>query len=225
MSYFLLIHTTLGQAFVAIAAGRQIRVVRENDQPREHGAFLHEAIGQMMQEQSLNYRELSAIGVTSGPGSYTGIRVGLSAAKGFGYALDIPLITCSTLQALAATAIEQVADPDPQYLPLIQARQSEYYSGLYDAKAKALRHDSLTLIDKEHPLIFTGARTILFGVGIDNNPEINGKAIRAGINKISPDAFAQLVEHLYQSGVVVSAGDASPQYLKDAFVTERKRVK
>lgn len=131
MALILNIDSTLQQSSVTIAKDGEILIAYENDIQRDHAAFIHVATEKIATEIPL--KDLDAVGVTIGPGSYTGLRVGLAAAKGFAYALNKPLITMGTLEVMAATAIAKLQVNAPFYLcPLIDARRMEVFMAIYD---------------------------------------------------------------------------------------------
>lgn len=224
MSYFLLIHTSLDKAFVAISKDDTILGIQRNDTPKEHGAFLHVAAQSLLKEQNISFSELTAIGVTKGPGSYTGIRVGLSAAKGFGFALNIPLVVCSTLLALAATATDKMKNDDAVYVPMIHARQSEYYVGFYDQSLTTLRKNSLVRVDTEDMISFPGKEHIFFGIGLDYFAKASDSYKMISIEEVDALTFATLVWNLFKQEKYTKADSAEPLYLKDAFVTISKTI-
>lgn len=226
MNYFLLIHTSLDKGFVALSVGANILYMEKNDQPREHGAFLHEAIGRALKNANVKLSQISAIGVTSGPGSYTGIRVGLAAAKGLAYAVSIPLVVCSNLLALAALAHQRLGAENATYIPLIHARQTEYYAGFYNSSLECIASDSLILSHHPLPAKTADKHQYIFGIDIDNySPATDEKFLTRidGVNYIDEQIFAGLVDRLYQQNQFVQAADAAPLYLKEAFVTARKK--
>src|SRR5690554_3247877 len=94
-----------------------------------HAEKLHVFIDEILQRNAFSYQSLNAIAISKGPGSYTGLRIGVSAAKGLCYALDIPLISIPTLQSLAL----QVQHPDGVIVPMIDARRMEVYTAVFDA--------------------------------------------------------------------------------------------
>ncbi len=139
MSLILNIDSSLENASVSIAENGEILNYLTNSFQKDHAAFLHMAINKLLTLNNLQPINLDAIACTIGPGSYTGLRVGLAAAKGFAYALNIPLIGVGTLTAMAQTAIlQQKNAPDFLYCPLIDARRMEVYTALYNAEMHEL---------------------------------------------------------------------------------------
>jgi tRNA threonylcarbamoyladenosine biosynthesis protein TsaB len=139
--------------------------VLENTSQKDHGAFVQTAIAQLLQTAGINFTDIKAIAVTAGPGSYTGLRVGMASAKGLSYALNKPLITISTLKLWAAATIRQINPADKMlFCPMIDARRMEVFTAVYDhlldpvMTALALVLNDLSyheLLDK-HPIIFSG---------------------------------------------------------------------
>src|SRR5579871_3489195 len=108
MALILNIDTAMAKAGICLAADGKALMVRENQEQKEHASWLHPAIEQMMHDAGYSLQQLQAVAVTAGPGSYTGLRVGMAAAKGFCYALNIPLIAEDTLKTMAFAAREQL---------------------------------------------------------------------------------------------------------------------
>ena len=139
MSVMLNIDTSLENASVSIAENGEILSYLTNSVQKNHAVFLHIAIDKLLTLNSLQPPDLDAIACTIGPGSYTGLRVGLAAAKGLAYGLHIPLISVGTLNAMARTAIlQQNNNGDFLYCPLIDARRMEVYTALYNAEQEEL---------------------------------------------------------------------------------------
>ena len=169
MSIILNIDTTLNFAYVSIAKNGITLQDIYNSEQKEHASFLVPAIQSLTRGQGIHFNELDSIAVTTGPGSYTGIRVGLATAKGLCYTLNKPLICINTLDAIANLAIHQqlkVDSPDPLTLvcPMIDARRMEVFSALYhfdftrksDPKALILAPDSFDDIFLTNKIIFIG---------------------------------------------------------------------
>ena len=125
--------TSTETASVSIARDGVILFSATNPVQKEHASFLHIAIKDLMQKADINFIDLDAIAVTEGPGSYTGLRVGMAAAKGLAYALNKPFITINTLTAMAFAAVTENERFD-YYCPMIDARRMEVYTALYNNK-------------------------------------------------------------------------------------------
>src|SRR4051812_21241256 len=123
MVHILTIHTATETAILNLMADEEILSTLSNDETKKHAAFLHEAIKELFSGHGLSIRDLDATAVTSGPGSYTGIRIGLATAKGICYALKIPLITYTALEAMAVSAAQFAGDNTALYCPMIDARR------------------------------------------------------------------------------------------------------
>lgn len=165
MSYILNIHTATEVAIVNLSKDAQTLCTKINTETKQHAAFLHAAIHDLLQQEGILIKRLDAIGITSGPGSYTGMRVGLAAAKGFCFALDIPLITLNTLEVMAGSAAGFVKDRDILYCPMIDARRMEVYTAVYSytmdeiesPAAKILSENSYVDYLKTPGIIFSGS--------------------------------------------------------------------
>lgn len=128
MSYILNIETATKNCSVALAKeGKTICCKEIAEEGYSHAERLHVFIEEIIKEAGIKWNDLSAIAVSQGPGSYTGLRIGVSAAKGLCYALDVPLIAVDTLQALAS----QVVLSDGLIIPMIDARRMEVYSAIF----------------------------------------------------------------------------------------------
>jgi tRNA threonylcarbamoyladenosine biosynthesis protein TsaB len=152
MSYLLCINSSVTSASVAIAKDGVLLQVRVNENHREHAGFLQPAIKEMLHTSGIAMNELAAVCVTEGPGSYTGLRIGLATAKGICYALQIPLITMPSTLVMAAAALQQlktakeVAD-DLLLCPMIDARRMEVFTAVYNSRLACLK--------QPHPLILS----------------------------------------------------------------------
>ncbi|WP_338647246.1 tRNA (adenosine(37)-N6)-threonylcarbamoyltransferase complex dimerization subunit type 1 TsaB [Flavobacterium sp. KS-LB2] len=128
MSYILNIETATKNCSIALAKeGKTICCKEIAEEGYSHAERLHVFIEEIIKEAGIKWNDLSAIAVSQGPGSYTGLRIGVSAAKGLCYALDVPLIAVDTLQALAS----QVVLSDGLIIPMIDARRMEVYSAIF----------------------------------------------------------------------------------------------
>ena len=132
MAIIINIDSSLETASVSIAKNGIILQHLVNDLQKQHASFLHIAVQKLTNDLKISFDEVDAIGCTIGPGSYTGLRVGLAAAKGFCYALNKPLITIGTLEAMAHSMQIQQPEKVIYYCPMIDARRMEVYTALYN---------------------------------------------------------------------------------------------
>ncbi len=169
MSFILNIDTSLETASVSLANNGKILASQINDVQKEHASFVHVAIQSLLIKKNLLAKDLAAIAVTIGPGSYTGLRVGLAAAKGLCYALKIPLIAISTLQMMAKDVITNNENlTDSIFCPLIDARRMEVFTALYDMEMKELNEESaIVLKPQTFATILTKKNILFFGSGME----------------------------------------------------------
>ena len=152
MSLLLHIDTAVENASICISIDGLLLRIAENKNQKDHAAWIQPAIQLLMKECNHSLNELNAIAVSNGPGSYTGLRVGLATAKGLCYALKIPLITLSTLEVMTV-ALKNTIDYRLQaknflYCPLIDARRMEVFTGLYDKDLKTIQEPHARIIDE-----------------------------------------------------------------------------
>ncbi len=178
MSLILHIDTSLEVASVSISRNGRTITSLENKIQKEHAAFIHYAIQNACKEVCVHLTDIQAVGVSIGPGSYTGLRVGLSAAKGLSYALAIPLITVGTLTAMAQAAVLKNNDCTLFYCPMIDARRNEVYTAVYSAQMGEQIAPQPMVLDecafsemlKEKNIIFFGSGSYKWkGICINHN--------------------------------------------------------
>lgn len=133
MSLILNIDTASENAHVSLAKDGLILHLLSNESQKEHASFLQTAIQQLTKSAGINLKTIDAVAVTAGPGSYTGLRVGMASAKGLCYALKKPLITIGTLEVLTASALQlfPTDNEDIFYCPMMDARRMEVFTAVY----------------------------------------------------------------------------------------------
>ncbi|MCU0403016.1 MAG: tRNA (adenosine(37)-N6)-threonylcarbamoyltransferase complex dimerization subunit type 1 TsaB [Chitinophagaceae bacterium] len=135
--YLLQIDTALARGSVMLSRGGMPVAVRINSNPMEHASFVQPAILSLFKETGIGISDIGAVAVSNGPGSYTGLRVGLASAKGLCYAWNVPLITISTLRIMAAAIRQNLAEtgkhdaPEIFLAPMIDARRMEVFFAVY----------------------------------------------------------------------------------------------
>lgn len=145
MALILNIETATKNCSVALSKDGRTLAIREiAEQNFSHAEKLHVFIEELFAESHLKLQDLSAIAVSQGPGSYTGLRIGVSAAKGLCYALSIPLIAVDTLEILA----RKINISNGTILPMIDARRLEVYSAFFDSNYAKIRETKAEIIDE-----------------------------------------------------------------------------
>jgi tRNA threonylcarbamoyladenosine biosynthesis protein TsaB len=169
MALLLHIDTATEHASICLSNNGQIISYAENTDPKNHGSFLQPAIQQVFQSTIYQLLDIDAISVSNGPGSYTGLRVGLASAKGLCFALNKPLIALNTLQIMAQAAIKHVQKTESAdnylFCPLIDARRMEVFTAIYDAQSNIILQPMASIIDEmsfkdvlhTNKIVFTGS--------------------------------------------------------------------
>lgn len=148
MATILNIETSTAVCSAALSKDGKIIGVQESSQPNVHAEKLAVFIRTLMEQAALPYASLDAIAVGTGPGSYTGLRIGTSTAKGLCYALDKPLLAIPTLKAMALASVAIIQRKDICYCAMIDARRLEVYTGLYDYAGIELMPVEAKILDK-----------------------------------------------------------------------------
>ncbi|MFN2456975.1 MAG: tRNA (adenosine(37)-N6)-threonylcarbamoyltransferase complex dimerization subunit type 1 TsaB [Chitinophagaceae bacterium] len=187
MSLIINIDTAVEKASVCIAHERNIIGIKSNFSQKDHAAWIHVAIQEICKEQNLTLNKVAAIAVSAGPGSYTGLRVGMATAKGLCYALNIPFIAVGTLKMMAFAATQSSEIREPQNLntqltyqpislsnlllcPMIDARRKEVFTAVYNTELTELLPPQNLILGpetfhhflKDHSLFFFGNGSIKF---------------------------------------------------------------
>ena len=216
--YILNIETATKNCSVSIAENGTTLLCREiAEQGYSHAEKLHVFIEEILEECNLKAKDLSAIAISQGPGSYTGLRIGVSAAKGLCYALDIPLIAIDTLGSLA----RQVKETDGFIIPMIDARRMEVYSAIFNGHEKA-REVQAEIITEES---FGEIEGKIYFVG-DCNEKCKTVLTKEnfifldGIIYPSAKEMSQISFEKYKKSDTVDVAYFEPFYLKDFFINK-----
>ena len=157
----LCIETATTNCSVALGKKGKVLALKEDySSSYSHAERLHLFIEQILQENDLKPQDLSAIAVSKGPGSYTGLRIGVSAAKGLCFALDLPLISIPTLRALA---LQVKQEKDGFIIPLLDARRMEVYTAGFSADRKQILDTQAKILDELVAVVYAGVVTFVIG--------------------------------------------------------------
>lgn len=222
-STILCIETATTNCSVAVGRDGKILEMRElNKKQYSHAEKLHLFMKEIMEEAGLSFSELDAIAVSKGPGSYTGLRIGVSAAKGLCFALGIPLISIPTLESLATQV--DVTGKD-LIVPLLDARRMEVYSAVFDASKKPIRETQAEILtDTSFQDYLTQHKVYFIGDGVEKFQAICTDANAVFVSEGFPSAKEMLVlaDKKYQEEQFEDVAYFEPYYLKD-FVAGKKK--
>lgn len=226
MDYLLNIHTTTETAIVCISNKDKIVASVSNNDSKKHASFLHFAIHHILHENNIPVSGIKAIGVTGGPGSYTGIRVGLATAKGLCYALKVPLIMCNTLEVMAYSAIEKTQDLKGLYIPMIDARRMEVFTAVYGFDRKTIEPAIALVLEENYFNRFPPEMNFYF---FGNGSEKLKKILKTSSNtffidcEITSQALSRLCLDKFSKKIFEDLADSNPLYVKD-FYTNAKII-
>lgn len=203
----------------------------EDYEGRNHAALLSDFIKGCMDFLAEKELKLDAVAVSMGPGSYTGLRIGLSEAKGLCYALDIPLIGVNTLELMATRVMFSTdsVDPDSILVPMIDARRMEVYTAAYDfGLAELITPQPLILDENAYADILASGRPVLFfGDGMEKSKAVikaDNAVFVEGVDPLAVDMIA-LAERNFARREFLDTAYSVPLYLKDFQATKpRNRV-
>jgi len=216
------IETTTTNCSVSIGINGEVAVLKEDKKGGySHAEKLHVFIEEVLQEANLTLKDLDAVAVSKGPGSYTGLRIGVSAAKGLCFGLDIPLISISTLEAMA----HQVnASSDEVIIPMLDARRMEVYTAIFSAEKSIISTIEAKVLDENSfQQYFSDFKAVHFiGNGVEKFKEICSAENTFFIEELpSAKEMAKLSEIKYKKSDTEDVAYFEPYYLKD-FVMNRK---
>ena len=221
MSLILNIDTALETAAVCLARDGEVVNAMINSVQSDHAAWLHPAIADLLKQNGNSIDELDAVAVSIGPGSYTGLRVGLAAAKGFCFALKIPLITVKTLEIMAYTVKDQATG---LIAPLIDARRMEVFAAVYDKELnERIAPHALVLDEHSFGSILVLNKILFCGSGSRKLQTVlshsNASIIEMGVTHYS---LAKMSYKYFLTKRFADVAYIEPMYLKDFHISNRK---
>jgi tRNA threonylcarbamoyladenosine biosynthesis protein TsaB len=223
MAKFLCLESATTVCSVALFEDEELLASREIDEGFRHSEKLTVFVEEVLDEESISLRQIDAIAVSAGPGSYTGLRIGMSVAKGLCFANDKPLISVSTLELMASRGISEIDfTGEPLFCPMIDARRMEVYCALFDKHRKLLNPPAAVVID-EHFFEHVKGNIYFFGDGAAKCKDILSSNFIYAEN-IFPSAFnmGQIVNKKYKANDFENVSLVEPVYLKE-FVPGRTK--
>lgn len=223
MSYILNIETATKNCSVALAKdGKTILCKELSEQGYSHAELLHVFIEEVLSETNITIQDLNAIAISKGPGSYTGLRIGVSSAKGLCYALDIPLIALDTLTILS----NQINIDKGLIIPMIDARRMEVYNAIFNSEGKKIRDVEAEILTEDS---FKSFNEIIHFIGDSND---KAKTVLTSSNFVFHDSIvfpsanemSILSYKKYQIKDFEDVAYFEPYYLKNFFITSKKTI-
>ncbi len=228
MPDILLLETATRVCSVVLWSNGKVKSIRESLVENSHSSLITTFISEVLAEADLTFEDINAIAVSKGPGSYTGLRIGVSTAKGLCYALGIPLISVGTLKSMAAefVAKNSLLPSGSLLCPMIDARRMEVYTALYDLNLNPVQAVSAKIIDE---LSFGNelakSKIYFFGDGAAKCfPMIGARENTIFIEKfqVSAHGMGAIAQHKYDHSEFENVAYFEPFYLKDFVATVPK---
>ncbi|MDD3078190.1 MAG: tRNA (adenosine(37)-N6)-threonylcarbamoyltransferase complex dimerization subunit type 1 TsaB [Paludibacter sp.] len=221
------IETSTTVCSVALSEDSQCIFSRSNGDGLNHATMLSPFIQEAMDFLKNSHKNLDAVAVSGGPGSYTGLRIGVSTAKGLCYGLELPLIAVDTLEIITMAAIKKNRDEDIDlFCPMIDARRMEVYTAFYNSRLKCIEAVSADIITPDsYQEILNSNKVLFFGNGAEKCMEVIKHEHALYLPDIIPLAenMIFLAEEKYQQQVFVNVAYYEPFYLKEFQATTPKK--
>ena len=222
MALLLCLETTTTNCSVALAKDGEILALKEDmGLNYSHAERLHIYIAEVLEQAKVSKTDIDAVAVSEGPGSYTGLRIGVSAAKGLCFALNIPLIATNTLKALAMQAKEEYAF----VIPVLDARRMEVYSAVFNNQLGEIRGIEAQVVEEDSFLSYLEEGSVLFiGNGATKLKDLIKHPNAHFETEALPSAreMVILAEAKNKISDTVDVAYFEPFYLKDFYVTTKK---
>ncbi|TVZ56612.1 tRNA threonylcarbamoyladenosine biosynthesis protein TsaB [Lutibacter sp. Hel_I_33_5] len=225
MATILNIETATKNCSVSIAKEGKVIAIKElNDGNYSHAEMLHPFIKELTEESGVSLSEIDAFAVSKGPGSYTGLRIGVSAVKGLCFSFDKPLISIETLKSLAS----KISEKKGLIIPMIDARRMEAYTAVFDANHQQIRETKAEIITSESYLEYLEKGMVYFlGDGAEKCKEVitHKNAVFVDNQFPSSNEMAGLSFEKYKKNDIEDVAYFEPFYLKDFIVIPEKKKK
>lgn len=225
MAKILCLETATTNCSVSIGLNGEVKsLVEENSPNYSHSEQLHVFVERAVARASMTLSDLDAIAVSKGPGSYTGLRIGVSAAKGLCFSLDLPLISVPTLKSMA---LQIPLSPDEVVIPLLDARRMEVYSCAFDHNYQELNETKAEIITPEAFQEFLSFKKIhLVGSGSEKCKNVLMDSIFHFQSTLIPSAkeMVLLAQEKYNASRFEDVAYFEPFYLKDFVLQGKKKT-
>lgn len=225
MANILNIDTSTDVCSVALTSEGMVLEHREDYEGQNHAKVLSSFVNDMFTYATPRGIKLDAVAVSMGPGSYTGLRIGLSEAKGLCFGADVPLIGISTLELLVVTVMfKEFWDDDVLFVPMIDARRKEVFTGVYNLALDKIMQPQPLILDENSFQEFADKKMVFIGNGSDKAKDIIKLPNAKFISGIKPEAvnMMALAERAFRNNDFIDVAYSTPQYLKEFQSTTPK---
>jgi tRNA threonylcarbamoyladenosine biosynthesis protein TsaB len=229
MSYILSIETSTPICSVAIHHDGKLLANADLYLEKSHSNSLTPLIEQLLAHCDLKMEELSAIAVSSGPGSYTGLRIGLSTAKGLCYALDIPLISISSLDSMTVQILNYYNESNAVYIPMLDARRMEVFYKVSNSKLSELKEISNLIVEENafQDYVNKFDQIYLYGNGAEKTRDILEMQSEkfVWINNVNPSAqyYGEMAFNKFEKQQFEDLAYFEPNYGKEFYSPKSKK--
>jgi tRNA threonylcarbamoyladenosine biosynthesis protein TsaB len=225
MAIILNLETATTNCSVSISKGNELISLKENNaMSYSHSEQLHTFIKEALTEASLSFSDLNAVAISKGPGSYTGLRIGVSAAKGLCFSLDLPLISVPTLESMA----HQVNLGEGELvIPVLDARRMEVYSAVFDDQHREIRETRAEIIDENSLADYISEQKVhVVGSGAEKCKDVLQHPNFQFDTSIVPSAkeMAPIAFEKYKRDQFEDVAYFEPYYLKDFVIQTKKKA-
>lgn len=228
MAYILALETSSKICSAALFENNQLLHKKEEGGEYSHAEKLAAFVEEILQISKVEYKELSAVAISKGPGSYTGLRIGTSTAKGICYALGIPLISIPTLQAMAFMLKQSVNVGNALICPMIDARRMEVYTAIFDSGLNPIKETSAEIVTEDFLDVFLEEHKVFFcGDGsakAEHLLKAKTNAVFSTEGMPSAEGIGALAYEKFQHSQFEDVAYFEPFYLKDFIAGKPKKL-
>lgn len=228
MSLILSIETSTKVCSIALHNKGELLAFKESFVPNSHSELINVFIEEVLEEAKIEMSQLKAVCISEGPGSYTGLRIGTSTAKGLCFALDIPLISIKTLQGLALSIVQNSERKTQDYIlcPMLDARRMEVYCATFDEKGNFITETEAKIIDESSfSETLKDKKTLFFGDGAQKFKEVVKSKNAIFLDDVHPTAksFGSFAHQKFMDKDFEDLAYFEPFYLKEFHTVPSKK--
>lgn len=227
MAYIISIETATPVGSIALHHNGKLLSIKENHDQRKHGENITLFVDEVTKEADITLQQVNAIAVSKGPGSYTGLRIGVSAAKGLCYGLNIPLISVNTLEGLSQNkALDNYRNKDTLLCPMLDARRMEVYCALYNLAGEEIQATkALEIEENTFQNQLNQKQVVFFGSGAEKCRETikHPNAVFVSGVEASAKEIGEIAYKKHQQQQFEDVAYFEPFYLKEFVATVSKK--